>query len=825
MKYRIIAAIAVLLAATLVHAQGQVFDVATTGAVPNSKEGYNCAIAAGSTTLVCQDITFASSDATHAIAVYGAVVNVSTTSTTELSPGSVTVTPASMANIAAGMVLYCANSNSSNGEQLVVTGVTGSSFTATFTKSKSGTWNISSNYVARYTTIRSVTSSSTVVLAAPATKTVSSAMVQVVGATDNWKPIQNAVNEACSVATEGNPSTVLFPAGIYGLSNTIFIPNGCSYINWTSSGHVVLLETAITTAPNSRYFGQGAPVLAFGDINAPGKGGAALSNNTAITAGTNVLRCGSGCSFTTADIGKPLYLSYAGAAGLPLWTTITGVSGSPVGGTYPAVTLANNAQTTLPLNPQGLAGPLVLFGYQVMQNIDIGIIDFHNMGYWFQPGFTMTGMPLITFGVGNPVVKRGLKFHDSTLLSATNGCLANNGPNDQYLLENITCLGMTDAAFYMAGANSNGTIRDVVVDNTQYPVPHTAMWNAVLLKAQSHMLIDHPIVRCYCFNNLINIGDYANFATTIQNADLNGEGSTPVAVGSNITSGLAVLNSQIQNVSGFVFRFYNSWVGSIKGVTISGANVHSIPGVGIWIKDGTGTGHGPSQITFENNTMQVSGNGINVQNLEGINYWRTNQLINTPPSLNAAWQISEGGSGAINYVTSNIFDGYQGGSYCDSSCVLSGNHSASLQKTSGDVTADSVTPNSGSGANQVFSATYSDSVGYADLNVAIVLFRSTLAMAQSCQVRYYRSHLYLLNDAGTRTLGPLTPGSAGTLQNSQCTLNGSGSSISFSGNSMTVNVSLSFQPAFAGSKYIYLYVSNNSFQSSNWQARGAWTVP
>jgi hypothetical protein len=304
-----------------------------------------------------------------------------------------------------------------------------------------------------------------------------------------------------------------------------------------------------------------------------------------------------------------------------------------------------------------------------MQNIDIGGIDFHNTGFWFHPGFSMVGYPLVTFGVTNQVVKQGLKFHDSTLLSATNGCLANNGPNDQYLLENVTCLGMTDAAFYLSGANSNGTIRDVVVDNTQYPVPKTAMWNAFLLKAGSNILIDHPVVRCNCLNNLINIGDYANFAVTIQNADLNGQGSTPVAVGSNITSGLALLNNQIQNVKSFVFRFYNSWVGSIQGVTITGTNAYSIPGVGIWIKDGTGTGHGPSQITFKNNTMQVAGNGINVQNVEGTNHWSTNQLINYPPSSNAAWQISRGTSAATNFVGSNIVTGYSGQNYCDSSCV------------------------------------------------------------------------------------------------------------------------------------------------------------
>jgi hypothetical protein len=290
------------------------------------------------------------------------------------------------------------------------------------------------------------------------------------------------------------------------------------------------------------------------------------------------------------------------------------------------------------------------------------------MGYWFQPGITTIGYPLVTFGTANLVVKQGLKFHDSTLLSATNGCLGNNGPNDQYLLENVTCLGMTDAAFYMAGANSNVTIKDVVVDNTQYPVPSTSLTDGFLLKTLSHALIEHPIVRCHCLTYLIDIGDYANFDTTINNADLNGEGSTPGGIGSNITTGLTVLNAKIQNIKGNAFRFDNVQVGGINGVTITGTNALSVNG-GIWINDGTGTGHGPSNITFDNNNLRVSGNGINAQNVEGTNHWSGNQLNNTPPSANAAWQIIQGSSGAINDVNSNTVIGYQGQSVCDSSCV------------------------------------------------------------------------------------------------------------------------------------------------------------
>jgi hypothetical protein len=650
---------------------GQTFSVAANGAIPDSKEGFGCAIAAGSTRLVCQDVTFAPSDTHNTIAIYGAISNVNTSSTTGVSPGSVTVTPASMANIVVGTVLYCQDADNSHGEQLVVTEATRSTFTATFTISKSGTWSISSNYVALYTSISSVIAPSTVVLAAPATQTVTSAMVQIVGHTDNYRPIQNTVSAACAKATPTNPSTVSFPAGTYGHAGSIAIPNGCSHLNLVATGRVVLLDTTIlSNNPTKPGFGQGATVLALGYYTARGRGTNLLTNKTSISSGSNILKCGSGCSFTVADIGQPLYLQYAGPSGLPLWTTITGVSGSPGGGVYPAVILANNAQTSLPLTPQGIAGPAVVFGYQVMQDIDIGGINFQNIGFWFHPGFTTIGIPLVALGADAQVVKQGLKFHDSTLVSATNGCIANNGPNDQFLIENITCLGMTDVAFYMSGFHSNGTVKNTIVDNTQYPFPKTALTEAFLLKGNSNTSIESPVVRCHCLVHLFNVGDYANFNNTISGADLNGEGSTPGGIVSNIATGLAILNAKIVGINGNALRFDSPFAGGIKNVTITGANVFNITGGGIWLNDDSGTGHGASNITFQNNEMQVSGNAINAQNVEGTNHWSGNQLINVPSSSSAAWQIIQGKSGSKNFVSSNGGSGFQGHNYCDVSCVV-----------------------------------------------------------------------------------------------------------------------------------------------------------
>src|SRR5262245_14895536 len=87
------------------------------------------------------------------------------------------------------------------------------------------------------------------------------------------------------------------------------------------------------------------------------------------------------------------------------------------------------------------------------------------------------------------------------------------------------------------------------------------------------------------------------------------------------------------------------------------------------------------------------------------------------------------------------------------------------------VTADYVTPSSGSGSTQAFALAYSSTQGATDLSQTWVWFNATFAAsaANSC-LAYYdwaANTVNLLNDAGT-TWMPGVMGSATTLQNSQC---------------------------------------------------------
>jgi hypothetical protein len=142
------------------------------------------------------------------------------------------------------------------------------------------------------------------------------------------------------------------------------------------------------------------------------------------------------------------------------------------------------------------------------------------------------------------------------------------------------------------------------------------------------------------------------------------------------------------------------------------------------------------------------------------------------------------------------------------------------------LTAVSVTPASGSGASQTFSAVFSDSVGATNLALTMIKFDTASAgAANSCMVRYDRAanRLSLRDNAGNWLTGA-APGSTATQSNSQCSLSLAGSSVAISGTNLTMNVAMTFAAPYAGSKNTYLYASSVSGISLNWQQRGTWTI-
>ena len=143
----------------------------------------------------------------------------------------------------------------------------------------------------------------------------------------------------------------------------------------------------------------------------------------------------------------------------------------------------------------------------------------------------------------------------------------------------------------------------------------------------------------------------------------------------------------------------------------------------------------------------------------------------------------------------------------------------------GPPTIVSLSPSSGSGATQTFTAVYSDPNGAASLATARVVFNSSLNSTNACYVTYYPATnlLYLENNGGTGVSAGVTPGSTTQVSNSQCTLMGTGSSYAAIGNNGTLNVALTFSATFIGQKNIYLLASGTNGTKSAWVLKGTWT--
>ncbi len=136
----------------------------------------------------------------------------------------------------------------------------------------------------------------------------------------------------------------------------------------------------------------------------------------------------------------------------------------------------------------------------------------------------------------------------------------------------------------------------------------------------------------------------------------------------------------------------------------------------------------------------------------------------------------------------------------------------------------SVSPASGSGSTVNFTATFADSGGGATLTTAALLVNTSASTGFGCYVNYNAAlNLFsLYNDAGTAVLATVAPG-GGSIQNDQCALSGAASSATVSGTSLSVVISLTFQPTFAGGMSVYLQAGDSS-SNTGWLVEGAYTV-
>jgi len=141
----------------------------------------------------------------------------------------------------------------------------------------------------------------------------------------------------------------------------------------------------------------------------------------------------------------------------------------------------------------------------------------------------------------------------------------------------------------------------------------------------------------------------------------------------------------------------------------------------------------------------------------------------------------------------------------------------------------SVTPSGSFGMTQAFTFQYSDSNGVGDIAKVANFINLSLTWAGSCGTYYDSSTntIRLINETGDGWAGSAAMGTSVTLQNLYCSLDVGHSSVSASGNTLTLTVALAFTAFLRDtteSKTIYGWAQDGSGNASYWTSLGSWTV-
>ena len=136
----------------------------------------------------------------------------------------------------------------------------------------------------------------------------------------------------------------------------------------------------------------------------------------------------------------------------------------------------------------------------------------------------------------------------------------------------------------------------------------------------------------------------------------------------------------------------------------------------------------------------------------------------------------------------------------------------------------SVTPSAGAGVSQTFQYLASSTNGYAYITNLLASISSTVGSSDACSVFYDRAanYVYMLDDQGRWTLSSYV-GIPGQLQNSRCSLDTGVTYASGSGNTLALNLKLTFTASWLGTKTNTLTVTDRGSQTVSAQL-GSWVV-
>ncbi len=137
----------------------------------------------------------------------------------------------------------------------------------------------------------------------------------------------------------------------------------------------------------------------------------------------------------------------------------------------------------------------------------------------------------------------------------------------------------------------------------------------------------------------------------------------------------------------------------------------------------------------------------------------------------------------------------------------------------------SVSPSSGSGMTGTFQFTFSDANGPSDLTTLLFLVNSGLNPFNSCYFAYDKANnvLALANDAATAWVLH-SASQIGTLENSQCRIQLSTTTVLVNDTSIVLTLPITFLPGYAGAKNVYLYAGDSTGRTNGFSQMGTWTA-
>jgi streptogramin lyase len=134
------------------------------------------------------------------------------------------------------------------------------------------------------------------------------------------------------------------------------------------------------------------------------------------------------------------------------------------------------------------------------------------------------------------------------------------------------------------------------------------------------------------------------------------------------------------------------------------------------------------------------------------------------------------------------------------------------------------------GIDQTFTFTITDTSGYTNLGVVNVLINESIDGIGACYLAYSESSntLFLVDnggDAGGPYAGSMVLNGSGSIQNSQCQIEGAGSSATGSGDTLTLLLNVFFFEGFVGNQAIYSAARDSGGNhNTGWQTLGTWSV-